>query len=94
MEDVKMTPELTDEQVAGMVRMLGRSDLDHEMVCVAARDRIMALSAELEKLKAPMEIAFLNGSKRHDCPKCIVTLAYKGPGMNYCQNCGVKLKWI
>lgn len=35
---------LPDMEVAGMVRMLMRDDLDHEMVCVSARDRIRHLS--------------------------------------------------
>lgn len=42
---------LTDEEVANKVRMLMRGDLDHEAVCTMARDRIMALSQELQELK-------------------------------------------
>jgi hypothetical protein len=41
----------SDEWVANAVRMLGRHDLDHEAICSAARDRIMRLSLEVEKLK-------------------------------------------
>jgi hypothetical protein len=44
-------PWLTDEEVAGQVRMLLRSDLDHERVCTLARDRILYLSAELAKAR-------------------------------------------
>ena len=39
--------EYSDAQVAGVVRMLMRDQLDHEVVCVMARDRIMALSKAL-----------------------------------------------
>lgn len=38
-------PHWSDEQVASKVRMLMRDDLDHEAVCVMARDRIVYLSA-------------------------------------------------
>ena len=38
---------MTDSEVALMVRMLMRDQLDHEMVCTLARDRIMALSYQL-----------------------------------------------
>lgn len=41
----------TDADVAARVRMLGRNDLDHEMVCVAARDRIIRLAGENQRLK-------------------------------------------
>ena len=36
---------LSDAEVAGRVRMLMRTDLDHEAVCVMGRDRIQWLSA-------------------------------------------------
>lgn len=57
MSDIKEIAgaHLSDEQVAGMVRMLTRPDADHEIICVAARDRIMALSAEVKRLTAPLE---------------------------------------
>lgn len=42
--------DLTDEQVAFKVRMLMRGDIDHEAVCLMARDRIMALVKENAKL--------------------------------------------
>lgn len=50
--------ELTDLQMANKVRMLMRDDLDHEAVCVGARDRIMYLSQQLEAVfggKAPTQ---------------------------------------
>lgn len=43
-------PHLTDEQMASRVRMLMRSDLDHESVCTSARDRIMCLVKEKSQL--------------------------------------------
>lgn len=43
-------PNLSDKEVASRVRMLSRNDLDHEHVCLMARDRIMALSKEKEEL--------------------------------------------
>lgn len=39
--------DLSDAEVATRVRMLLRSDLDHEVVCVMARDRIARLSRQL-----------------------------------------------
>lgn len=39
--------DLSDEEVAGRVRMLMRDALDHEAVCVLARDRILYLSQRL-----------------------------------------------
>ena len=41
----------SDIEVAGRVRMLLRSDLNHEFVCCAARDRIMYLSQENARLR-------------------------------------------
>lgn len=53
-------PQYSDIEVAGLVRMLMRDQLNHEMVCVLARDRIVHLServAELEeKLKHEGEL--------------------------------------
>ena len=48
-------PDLTDQEVARQVRMLCRSDLDHEVVCTMGRDRIMALSAEITRLRSRIE---------------------------------------
>jgi hypothetical protein len=43
---------LTNDEMATKVRMLTRSDLDHEAVCVGARDRIKSLASQIEKLEA------------------------------------------
>lgn len=40
-------PWLDDIEMAGMVRMLGRYDINHEGVVCAARDRILHLSQRL-----------------------------------------------
>lgn len=45
-------PHLTDKEMADSVRMLMRGDLDHEMVCCGARDRIMCLMHEKAQLLA------------------------------------------
>ena len=45
-------PQLSDREAAGRVRMLGRSDLDHEQTCMLARDRIMHLSELVEAARA------------------------------------------
>lgn len=45
------TPDIV---VAMRVRMLMRDQLDHEAVCVMARDRIMALSKEVARLTAAL----------------------------------------
>lgn len=44
----------SDIEVAGKVRMLMRGDLNHESVCVMARDRIMALSKEVARLRSAL----------------------------------------
>lgn len=43
-------PWVTDEEMAGMVRMLMRDDLHHEAVVCAARDRILHLSQTRQRL--------------------------------------------
>lgn len=48
-------PDLSDFHMAGKVRMLMRSDLDHEGVVCGARDRIMCLSKEKAYLTAEAE---------------------------------------
>jgi hypothetical protein len=53
-------PYLTDYEVAGRVRMLMRSDLDHEGVCTLARDRIMALSKRTVELQKALDLALAN----------------------------------
>lgn len=46
---------MSDEWVADRVRMLMRSDLDHEAMCCAARDRIMRLALRITELEALIE---------------------------------------
>lgn len=48
-------PDLPDEEVARRVRMMSRSDLDHEFVCTLGRDRIMALVKEKASLEEQVE---------------------------------------
>lgn len=45
-------PHLTDQQMAGTVRMLMRHDLGHEGIVCGARDRIMCLVKEKAALEA------------------------------------------
>lgn len=45
---------LSDSEVASNVRMLMRDEIDHEAVCITARDRIMWLSQEVERLRAAL----------------------------------------
>lgn len=47
-------PWLSDVEIAGEVRMLMRTDIAHEMVVCAARDRILHLSEEVERLRAAL----------------------------------------
>lgn len=44
-------PQWSDEEMAGRVRMLMRDQLNHEVICTAARDRIMCLSKEKRLLE-------------------------------------------
>jgi hypothetical protein len=64
--------KLSDEGMAYKIRMLTRSDLDHEMVVVAARDRILKLASENLKLRD--EIDRLRPTppppQAGHCPKC------------------------
>lgn len=48
-------PWLSHEEAAGTVRMLLRSDLDHETVTCMARDRILHLAQENERLRAVLK---------------------------------------
>ena len=48
-------PQIPDEMVANMVRMLFRDQLDHEFVCTLARDRIRVLMAEKESLEKQLQ---------------------------------------
>ncbi len=47
-----MYADESDLEVALRIRMLYRDQLDHEAVCTGARDRIMYLSQENERLTA------------------------------------------
>lgn len=49
--------QYTHNQVASRVRMLYRFDLDHEGVCLMARDRIVWLAARVAELEAAVEYA-------------------------------------
>jgi hypothetical protein len=44
--------QYTDPEVAEMVRMLTRSDADHELVCTLACDRILSLVDVVAKFRA------------------------------------------
>lgn len=46
----------SDIQVAQRVRMLFRGQLDHEAVCTGARDRIMYLSQQVERLTTEVRV--------------------------------------
>jgi hypothetical protein len=48
-------PDVSDQVLASMVRMLMRNDLDHEMIVCAARDRIMCLVKEKARLIQALE---------------------------------------
>jgi len=58
---------LSDLEVALRVRMLMRSDLDHEAVCVGARDRIMFLSQEVDRWKDIAACAAAADTKAEAC---------------------------
>lgn len=45
----------SDDWVAGNVRMLNRTSVDHEAICVAARDRIKRLAQRVAELEAHCE---------------------------------------
>jgi len=45
----------SDIEVAHLVRMLYRDTLNHEAVCTAARDRIMYLSQQVERLEQEVD---------------------------------------
>jgi hypothetical protein len=49
--------DMSDERIAYRVRMLTRSDIDHELVCVAARDRVLKLSKELREMERQRDAA-------------------------------------
>jgi hypothetical protein len=55
-----MLPDLSHAQVADRVRMLNRNDLDHEVVCVLGRNRIIRLADELADAE-PWALFFRDG---------------------------------
>ena len=57
---------LTDTQVASAVRMLLRDQLNHEAVCLVARDRIVSLATERDQLKARLEAAEREQQRVHE----------------------------
>ena len=65
-----MLPDLTDEQLANRVRMLMRSDLDHELICQAARDRIKCLSQEKAAFMAWLDSEVQEGT----CPEFLAAI--------------------
>lgn len=73
---------LTDEMMASRVRMLMRDELPHEAVCVAARDRIMCLSAE----KAALREALANTV----CYGCDHRIGDEAPHRHTCVSCKSK----
>lgn len=48
-------PWLSDVEIAGEVRMLTRNDIAHEAIVCAARDRILHLSEEAERLRQSLQ---------------------------------------
>jgi hypothetical protein len=50
-------PWLSHVEAAGMVRMLMRDQLDHESICCMARDRILHLAQENERLRSELASA-------------------------------------
>jgi len=62
--------------VAGKVRMLMRTDLDHEAVCTMARDRIVWLAGRVEALEVALRQfaqaarSFDANAVNRDCDPC------------------------
>jgi hypothetical protein len=61
-------PDLTDVEVASMVRMLMRSQLNHEMICTLGRDRIMCLVKEKAKMREALEDIANSGNTGDNAP--------------------------
>lgn len=64
-EGIAAFGHMSDEWVANEVRMLTRHDLWHEPICCAARDRIMNLSLEAERLRNQLA-EFRHNQRRRD----------------------------
>lgn len=60
-KDRMVFSDKSDLEVAFMVRMLMRDQLNHEQVCTGSRDRIMFLSQEVERLKQQNKNAYFAG---------------------------------
>ncbi len=58
-ERPQLGDNLTDSEVAGMVRMLMRDDPSHEIICLIARDRILWLSDQVKRLTEERDAAKL-----------------------------------
>jgi hypothetical protein len=58
---------LSDDEVARSVRMLTRSQPDHELVCMVARDRVLDLSGKLESLITDPDAAIALRLARAHC---------------------------
>ncbi len=65
-----MLHDMSDEQMANKVRMLMRTDLDHELVCQAARDRIKCLSQEKAAFMAWLDSEVQEGT----CPEFLAAI--------------------
>jgi hypothetical protein len=48
-------PWLSDEEVAGLVRMLMRDQFNHEQICCVARDRILHLTQDRARLLTALQ---------------------------------------
>lgn len=84
----------SDDWVAGNVRMLSRDSLDHEAICVAARDRIKRLSVraielELENDSLKQTLARLSDEPR-ECTHPFTRLGIDADGIMWCVQCLTK----
>lgn len=87
---------LSDSQVAGWVRMLDRHQVDHEAVCVMGRERIIALSDEVNRLTKAIEAAslFLSQPFAIEQMEHIVGLFISETGRNPNNHGGTLEPWI
>jgi hypothetical protein len=60
-------PDKTDVEIAHMVRMLMRDDIRHEAVITAARDRILKLVDENERLRNLLASKGVSDDELADC---------------------------
>lgn len=66
---------LSDLEMASKVRMLMRSDLDHEPVCTGARDRIMFLSQKLDDVEKLIKQAIDEYGSQHQLREALSRIA-------------------